>query len=140
MLLRMGTKYSSRLERENKMGLTKADLLEFTGTENWYRHSLNRNVTYTDGVKFMAESAGAYWLVDEVATGQMHPQVRQYAAEDDFQVWKLTVNREKSSAVLVCEDGNNNVICSKEIEFTDFPLDEIKLYFSGGVILLPSEY
>jgi len=29
---------------------------------------------------------------------------------------------------------------TQHIEFTDFPLDEIKFYFADNVILLPSEY
>ena len=47
--------------------LTKADLRQFTATEHWYRHPLNRAVLYTDGAKFVAERAGAYWLLDEIA-------------------------------------------------------------------------
>jgi len=31
-------------------------------------------------------------------------------------------------------------VFTKEIEHTDFPLDEIKLYFTNNVIHLPSEY
>jgi hypothetical protein len=52
-------------------------------------------------------------------------------------VWKLTVTG--SAAVLSCEDGNGNTVLSKNIEFTDFPLPEITLYFTNNVILLPSE-
>ncbi len=29
--------------------LSKSDLAQFTGSENWYRHGINRNVLYTDG-------------------------------------------------------------------------------------------
>jgi hypothetical protein len=39
-----------------------------------------------------------------------------------------------------CDDGNGNIVFTKEIEHTDFPLDEIKLYFADNVIHLPSEY
>jgi predicted adenine nucleotide alpha hydrolase (AANH) superfamily ATPase len=31
-------------------------------------------------------------------------------------------------------------VFTKEIEHTDFPLDEITLYFANSVIHLPSEY
>ena len=44
------------------------------------------------------------------------------------------------SATLTCEDGNRNAVFTKAIPFTDFPLEEITLYFAHGVILLPSEY
>ena len=29
--------------------LTERDLIQFTGSENWYRHGINRNVLFTDG-------------------------------------------------------------------------------------------
>ena len=120
---------------ETKKKLDTADLDQFTGTENWYQHWLGK-CTYTDGVKFLAEQAGAFWLIDEVAINQTRPKVRA----EEFQVWILTTDLEKRKAVLQCEDGNDNVVFTKQIEFTDFPLSEIKLYCTDGVILLPSEY
>jgi hypothetical protein len=36
--------------------------------------------------------------------------------------------------------GNDNIVFAKKIEYTDFPLDEITLYFANNVFLLPSEY
>lgn len=57
----------------------------------------------------------------------------------EFQLWKLTVQADRS-ARLICEDGNGGVVFSKTIDYTDFPLPEIDLYFTDGVILLPSEY
>lgn len=116
--------------------LTKEDLHKFTGSENWYRHPLNKGVLYTDGAQYLAEMAGAYWLLDEIACAQLSIDAVIIEA---FQVWRLTVKPDQS-ATLVCEDGNNTVVYSKEIEFTDFPLDEIQLYYTDHVILLPSEY
>lgn len=112
----------------------KNALAQFTGTENWYRHNLMRRVLYTDGVAFLAESAGAYWLIDGVATHQLVPEI----AREEFQVWKLNV--EGSKATLVCEDGNDGVVHTKKIEFTDFPLDAITLFFANNVLYLPSEH
>jgi len=57
---------------------------------------------------------------------------------DTFQVWKLAVKDAK--ALLACDDGNGNIVFSKQIEFTDFPLAEISLYYCNKTILLPSEY
>ena len=47
--------------------LSKSELAQFTGSDNWYRHSINRNVLYTDGAQHVAEHGGAYWLLDEIA-------------------------------------------------------------------------
>jgi hypothetical protein len=53
-----------------------AMLGHFTGCDELYRHALCRNVLYTEGVQYVAESAGAYWLIDKVATLQMDPFVK----------------------------------------------------------------
>jgi hypothetical protein len=45
-----------------------------------------------------------------------------------------------SSASLSCADGNGNTVYRKEIEYTDFPLPEITLWFTDNTVLLPSEY
>src|ERR1700728_3269690 len=109
---------------------TEADLDQFTGSEHWYRHALNRNVLFTDGAKHVADEGGAYWLLDSIAIAQLCD--RRIAAEE-FQVWKLAVRPDRT-ATLTCEDGNYKIVFSKEIEHTDFPLDEITLYFANNMI------
>lgn len=116
--------------------LTKADLAQFTGTGVWYHHSLRRNILYTEGMQYLAEKAGAYWLIDEITFNQMQPRI----GSEEFQLWTLKVNLAKSDAVLTCDDGNGKIIYQKVITYTDFPLEEIKIYFTNNVILLPSEY
>jgi hypothetical protein len=50
-----GRNRAARKQRRTTMTdtktLTKADLIQFTGTEHWYRHAMVRDVLYTDGVK-----------------------------------------------------------------------------------------
>jgi hypothetical protein len=58
-------------------------------------------------------------------------------AGEEFQLWKL---KDDHTATLTCEDGNGKAVFSKAIEYTDFPLPEIALYFTNKTILLPSEY
>ena len=115
--------------------LTLTDFGQFTGTEQWYRHRLVRTVLYTDGVQYMAEHGGAYWLIDEIALAQ---QFEAKVIGIPFQAWKLTVK--DNAATLACEDGNGKMIFSKEIEFTDFPFEEISFYLTDNVLMLPSEY
>ncbi len=110
-------------------------LAQFTGTTTWYKHCLLKNITYTEGVKYLAETAGAYWLIDEIAFTQLEKQV----SSQPFQMWILNVDNQQA-AKLVCEDGNYNQVYEKLIEYTDFPLTEIKLYYTNNVIMLPSEY
>ena len=116
--------------------LTPADLAMFTGSEQFYRHSINRKVLYTEGARYVADAGSAYWLLDEIAFIQRHDA--RLAAEE-FQVWKLTVCPDRT-ATLVCEDGNDKVIFSKSIPYTDFPLDAITLWFANDTIYLPGEH
>jgi hypothetical protein len=60
-------------------------------------------------------------------------------AAEEFQSWKLKVNPDHT-ATLTCEDGNGGAVFTKAIEYTDFPLEEITLFFMNKTILLPSEY
>jgi hypothetical protein len=50
-----------------KRPITESDLAQFIGTENYYRYL---GINLTDGVKFLADEAGAYWLVDIVSIAQ----------------------------------------------------------------------
>lgn len=120
----------------NTSKLTANDLNQFTGSETWYRHGINRKVLFTEGAHFVAERGGAYWLVDEIAIIQ--PYNKAVAAEE-FQVWKLAVHADRS-ATLTCDDGNGNIVFTKQIPWTDFPLDEITLWFANNTIYLPSEH
>lgn len=122
--------------------LTEEDLRRFTGTDQYHRHGLVRHVLYTDGVRYVAEAAGAYWLLDKIATLQTEKPI----ATQGFQVWRLIVNGTK--ATLTCDDGDQIgvgdskpiILHSEEIGFTDFPLEKIEIWVEGSVILLPSEH
>lgn len=116
--------------------LSKSDLRQFTGSEHWYRHPLARQVLFTDGAKYVADQAEAYWLLDEIAFAQ---RAQKAVAAEEFQVWKLAVKPDRT-AMLSCEDGNYNVVFTKALEFTDFPEPEIVLWFANNTIFLPSEY
>jgi len=116
--------------------LSPVELRQFTGSEHWYRHGLVRTVVFTDGAKYVADQAGAYWLLDEIALARRY---EKSVAGEEFQLWKLKVKSDHT-ATLTCEDGNGKAVFSKAIEYTDFPLPEIALYFTDNTILLPSEY
>ena len=115
---------------------TEVELRNFTGSEHWYRHGLVRTILFTDGAKHVADEGGAYWLLDEIALAQRYD--KRVMAEE-FQVWVLKVNADRA-ATLTCGDGNNNTVYTKEIPFTDFPADEITLWFANNTIYLPSEH
>jgi hypothetical protein len=122
----------------------EANLPHFTGTESYtnLRYPwLKSRFLLTDGTKYLAETAQAFWLMDAIAS---HQATRKVAAEP-FQVWKLTLN-EKQQAKLVCTDGNEHILAQQDIPYTSFPLAEITLYaeqsdyLGGRVVMLTSEY
>jgi hypothetical protein len=112
-----------------------ADLAHFTGTEHYYQ--LNRKCLITDGAKYLAENAGAYWLL-EVAVSYLI----ELGTTDWFVLVRLRVK--DNSAELTVEDGNGEVRARQQIPYTDFTADEQLLYacWDGQhwVIMLPSEY
>jgi hypothetical protein len=118
--------------------ITQADLAQFTGTTQWYKHWLKR-FTYTDGVKYLAEQCEAYWLLDAIASHQTKQLLSDQMLRE-FQIWILKVNLEDSTAKLICERDTDDVVLTQDIPYTDFPLAEIKLYLTEGVLMLTSEY
>lgn len=118
--------------------LTKADLVGFIGSEVQYVHPLFR-FRYTEGVHYLAIHGGAWWLLDAIASYQAKLKKRK---DMGFQVWTLrrTPEKARDSADLVCTDGNEGHVVTQHIQYTDFPLDEIQIYWIDGVMLLPSEY
>ena len=112
-----------------------SQLGHFTGTTAYYRIS-NRHAL-TDGTKYLAEAAGAFWLMDAAAS-----HLDEIGTEDWFVLIKLQVNN--SRAVMIYEDGNGKEHARQEIAYTDFPLSQIQLYayWDGEhwVLMLPSEY
>lgn len=109
------------------------DLAYFTGTEHWYRHPLNRECLYTDGVQFFAEKVGAYWLLDLLAT-----EFFELQHNAGFLSVNLIVTG--SEADLIIEDGDYVSLAKKHIPYTDCPEGEWRFFFTDNVILLPSEY
>ena len=109
-------------------------LREFIGTSQWYRHPLT-GCLFTDGIKAMADTFQAYWLIDLVFSHQLTASVKK----EGFQKWllqRLTGHR----FVAVADDGNGKEIARQEIPFSDFAADQCTLYLIDGVLLLPSEY
>jgi hypothetical protein len=112
------------------------ELRQFTGSEHHYRHRLG--FVYTDGVKYLAEKAGAYWLLDVIGSYQERRELRA-ARLVDFQLWELKVNDNKTCAVRCFEDSGMPPAIEQQIEYTDFPLASVKLYLENGCLMLPSE-
>jgi hypothetical protein len=110
--------------------ISESDLGQFIGTVNYYRHSIGQGV-YTDGVQYLAEKAGAHWLVDAVFS---------HRRREPFQIWTLKKNADDSAVLTMQEDSGECAKVRQKIPYTDFPLDQISLYLIDNVLLLTSEY
>lgn len=126
----------------------KSGLVQFYGSENFYRHSMLRDYVYTDGIKYLADSCESYWLIDAILSWQLEKRVR----EQEFQRWilKRTISSnfsKQKSFLLSLSDGNGNDIVVQDaelnlpqvIEYSDFPLDEIELWLENNTLYLLSE-
>jgi len=106
---------------------------QFTGTENW--HKLMLGHVATDGVKTLCEECECFWFLDVILSYQMDERLRG----EDFQTWKLTRTNDLEFFV-EATDGNDNVLVTQVIEFSDFEYDELTFWNVGRTIMLPSEY
>lgn len=128
--------------------LTHADLRQFTGDLERFRHPLARGVIYTPGVQYLAERAGAYWLIDEIALAIAGGDIAKAGRSDDrvlsLHFWKLEVREDRSAELTARADSDVPPFLSRRIPWTDFPLDSVDVWagFDGQhwTLYLPSEH
>ena len=94
-------------------------LKEYTCTENYYRHL--SGLLYTDGIKALCTQFECYWLLDLICSYQPGLQ------GEEFQVWSLGVN-ENESAIVICTDGNDQVLKMQKIHYTNFKAKEATVW------------
>lgn len=122
------------------------ELDQFTGTDEWHRHPLNRKFVWTDGVQHFAEKAGAFWFLDLVALGvKGKPGIVPVVQREPggFVVVFLHVKNDHA-LVDAFDDVPGRCLYSESIGWTDCPEGEWKFYLIDDVeyvtLLLPSEY
>lgn len=119
---------------EKKISATeiRENLARFSGTENFYKEQIG-DFIYTDGVRYMAEACGAYWLLTDAGI-----QSKALTAKTDFIKVVITCCNEKGNVEY--SDGNGNLLHAHEYLYSDFPLEILSMYFVNNTLLLPSEY
>ncbi|HEY9598449.1 MAG TPA: DUF6011 domain-containing protein [Cyanophyceae cyanobacterium] len=113
----------------------ESELAYFSGSTEIYRHGFFK-MLYTQGVQHLAERAQCYWLLDAIASWQIKPKIKR----EPFQVWTITVNQKKEAVLTCVRDTGAKPLATQRIEYTDFPLPEMKFYLCDGTLMLPSEY
>jgi hypothetical protein len=132
----MSTKYPTGTRPTTPEELHR-HLAQFSGTERYYR--IHPGLLATDGAKYLADEAGAYWLLDIIWSVLSR-------ITDEFAVFELELEEGSRRAVVVIDDGREpkTTYHRQEIPYTDFPLPRIKLYLQQNglnrVVMLPSEY
>lgn len=116
-----------------------------TGSERLRKHWTGR-LYWTDGIQYLAETCGAFWLVDLVASHQ--PAIQRALDKRgarDFQVWRMGRAAGSGWAVDAWDDTPGGRYSSRlvmqEIPLSDFPpeLDGFEFYVEGGTMLLKGE-
>ena len=120
-------KFMNNTNTKSKQAIAK-ELTHFTGTTQYYRYSPGLFPTFylTDGTHYVAESCEAYWLFDYIASHQINSVIRKHPKLQQLQFRKLTV--QDSKGFIICEWDTDQVVFSETIQFTDFPLDSIRLW------------
>ena len=117
----------------------KRTLKEFHGTRTYHKHLFpgKSPILLTDGCNFIREKCKAWWLFDAILSYQCVKVLKDV----HFQIWILKRLKRDLSWELTCrEDSGKNPIITQTIKFSDFPLEEIKIWVIAKVCLLPSEY
>lgn len=112
-----------------------AELRQFTGSTEFYRHFTNR-IVYTEGIKFLGARARLYWLIDLIAA--LQPRALKDPALREFQLWELRITNGKP--VVVCLRDSEDEVFRLPLKSADSALDFVRVYVERGTLLLPSEH
>lgn len=117
------------------------ELAQYTGSEHFYLY--NGNLVVTDGIRYLMDN-GCAWLIDIIVSVRGLPAIQA----EDFEAWTLKVDLETHTAKVIATDGDKGdgavTLYRQEIEYTDCPVKELKLFVSREghrkTIMLNSEY
>lgn len=118
----------------------KEGLQHFHGSAVRYRIPLLRT-HYTNGIQYLAKTADCYWLVTDVSVIAKSLMDQSYFITIDFR--KLSKEEQTEfgyDAMIKYSDGNGNTLETQRYHLSDFPLEELRLFFVNNTLLLPSEY
>src|SRR5688572_1974808 len=111
-------------QKNEKATKLERDLRHFSGSCEFVRHPLNRQVVMSEGVMHLMKEAEAYWLGDVIATYFGTALMKRQIASDDrlatLQFWNLTVQDGKGLLEARADAGVTPFI-TQVIGYTDFP-------------------
>ena len=126
------------------MDLDKVQYFEdpwFCGSETFYVTTAVRNLVATEGIKTMFDKLKCYWIGDHVMS-YLHDIKSKVDVYGNFFVVRVIVSEDKSASFVV-DDGNENLVISRRVDFTDLS-QNVRFYLTFDsfrwTMLLPTEY
>ena len=130
----------NKITMNDKVNEIKEGLQHFHGSEMFFQIPLIRT-RFTNGIKYLADVANCLWLVTDTSVIAKSLMNKSYFITIDFK--RLTEDEQEEfgcEAFITYGDGNDNILEKHRYNVTDFPLDEIRLFFVDNTLMLPSEY
>lgn len=124
----------------DKVITLQESLQQFHGTERFFQLPLIKT-RFTDGIHYLAEKAECFWFITDASVIAKSLMDKSYFITIDFK--RLSEEERKlkgCEAIITYGDGNNTILENHRYGVTDFPLDELRLYFVYNTLMLPSEY
>ena len=125
------------------------DLSHFYGSGTFFRFGFAPNSVMTEGVRYVVENLGALWLVQDIDMYIRH-ELEANGVDTSFIVARLKPVTETTTHMAELElKGDDNVLFTKAIEFTDFDFsrvpDDFQIWaapndLGGYTLYLPSEH
>jgi len=121
------------------MNKLKQELEQFTGSLNFIRDPFNKCVM-TEGFQYLVDKAQCNWLFSDYAIEiMMTPKLKK----QEFMVLEINVKDNKARVTL--DDGNENILHTKDYSYTDFPMKQYSFYIQKNELgtftfMLKGEY
>tara|TARA_R110002049_G_C8820129_1_gene534394 strand:- start:168 stop:548 length:381 start_codon:yes stop_codon:yes gene_type:complete len=124
----------------DKVNKIKEELQHFCGSQQMFQLPLIKT-KFTDGVHYLAKEAHCFWLITDASVFAKNLMDKSHFITVDFKRLSEVEKTEKGcEAIISYGDGNENILETHRYNVTDFPLDELRLYFVNDTLMLPSEY
>ncbi len=123
-----------------KINTIKESLQHFHGSEMFFQIPITKT-RFTSGLKYLADVAECFWLITDTSVIAKSLMDKSYFITIDFK----RLPKEKQDllgyeAEIAYSDGNGTIFETHPYHFTDFPLDELRLFFVDNTLMLPNEY
>ena len=109
------------------------------GSDGRTRHMFNRRFIMTQGVMAVAEAAGAFWLLDIIATEVAPICMAAWKNGQEYMHFlRMSVANDKAFIWLERDEGEPH-LWERQIGYTDFPAGEWTFYLAIDQVVDPGK-